>query len=217
MITKLKTWAELRVSLPEAIQASAEATNLVRRATAHERHAERSGAAFEAAMEDGVGLAGLLAAWGLCAADSIGVGGHGGMGGGGCGTERVACFRGSGSGRKQAGDGRAWDAAIKAARYRCLSQIWEMQPGQNSPRLSPGPDGVVVKCGDATVSLDGDISAAHIRAIAGRGILLAVGIQPPALDELDPWSGEMIEPTTEWVRLLEDPSAGLKEPAPEPE
>lgn len=59
----------------------------------------------------GGAAAALAEALGLLVADAVGVGGHWG-GTSGAGTDRLPCLRTLGSGRKQAGDGAAYMAAL---------------------------------------------------------------------------------------------------------
>ena len=117
-MAEVKKFADLRDSL-ELPRFSA-ATELVRRLTAAERAAEREAAvvaaAFEGASalstsEDTVQTAVLV--MGLMGLDEIGIGGPQGLGGD-C-TQRISAFTSLGKGRKQAGDGPAWSAAIRAS------------------------------------------------------------------------------------------------------
>ena len=116
--TNVAKFSDLREAL-DLPQFSA-ATELVRRLTSAERASEREAAVVAAAVEgasalstsrDTVQAAVLVMA--LMGLDEIGVGGPQGLGGES--TERVSCFAALGKGRKQAGDGPAWSAAIRAA------------------------------------------------------------------------------------------------------
>jgi len=114
------TWRETRESLGEGL--SEETVEIVRRATAQQRHEARVEAARQAALDavPNPRLAGVL-----CALEVNGHGGPLGMGGhlGLRATIRAEWARGLGSGRAQAGDGLVWDAAIRAAAHDLL------QPG----------------------------------------------------------------------------------------
>ena len=90
---------------------------------AFERHLTRVDAARRAALDEAIRVyptlvdyEDALAAYaaGVCVLDAFGVGGR--MGVEGLASERVPPFQTLGSGRKQSVDGRAWDAAITAAR-----------------------------------------------------------------------------------------------------
>lgn len=97
------------------------ATELVRKLTSAERAAQREAAVVAAAVEGAEALSTLtddivvkaVLVMALMGLDEIGVGGPQGLGGES--TERVSCFAALGKGRKQAGDGPAWSAAIRAA------------------------------------------------------------------------------------------------------
>jgi len=114
------TWKETRESLGEGL--SEETVEIVRRATAQQRHEARVEATRQAALDavHDFRLAGVL-----CMLEVNGHGGPLGMGGhlGLRATLRAQWARGLGSGRAQAGDGPAWDEAIRAAAHDLL------QPG----------------------------------------------------------------------------------------
>jgi hypothetical protein len=120
------TWRETRESLGDGL--SEEALEIVRRATAQQRHEARITAARQAAIEatDDFRLAGVL-----CALEANGHGGPLGMGDhlGPRATLRAEWARGLGSGRANARDGQAWDAAIRAAAQEMLRdyapETWE--------------------------------------------------------------------------------------------
>ncbi len=106
------TWKETRESLGDGI--SDETLELIRRATAQQRHEARVKAARQAALQElpDPRLAGVL-----CVLEEHGHGGPWGAGSflGLRATLRAEWARGLGSGRAQAGDGPAWDAAIRDA------------------------------------------------------------------------------------------------------
>lgn len=121
------TWKETKESLGDGI--SEETMEVVRRATAQQRHEARVEAARQAALDTvpDPRLAGVL-----CALEAIGHGGPLGMGDhlGMRATLRAEWARGLGSGRANAGDGQAWDAAIRAAAHQLLRdnaalETWE--------------------------------------------------------------------------------------------
>ena len=98
------------------------ATELVRRLTSAERAAQREAAVVAAAVEGAEALSTVVdddivvkavLVMALMGLDEIGVGGPQGLGGES--TERISCFASLGKGRKQAGDGPAWSAAIRAS------------------------------------------------------------------------------------------------------
>jgi hypothetical protein len=122
--TVTPTWKELRESLGDGI--SDETLELIRRATAQQRHEARIMAARQAALEatDDLRLAGVL-----CALEANGHGGPLEMGRhlGARATLRAEWARGLGSGRANARDGQAWNAAIRAAAQEMLrdNETWE--------------------------------------------------------------------------------------------
>lgn len=113
----MTTWKELRESLGDGI--SDETLELIRRATAQQRHEARVKAARQAALQElpDPQLAGVL-----CVLEEHGHGGPWGAGSflGLRATLRAAWARGLGSGRAHAGDGSAWDAAIRDAGIELL-------------------------------------------------------------------------------------------------
>lgn len=80
----------------------------------------------------------LLDAWAVCALDAEGVGGHDGVTGES--TLRHPAFRVLGTGRKQAGDGQAWMAALRDAKA-LLERALEKR-GYFAPRFMPYIGGV---------------------------------------------------------------------------
>lgn len=119
-----QTWKEMRESLGDGL--SAETVEMVRRATAHERHVARVDAARQAALDTvpDLRLAGVL-----CMLEANGHGGPLEMGRhlGARATLRAEWARGLGSGRANARDGQAWNAAIRAAAQEMLrdNETWE--------------------------------------------------------------------------------------------
>lgn len=113
------TWRETRESLGDGL--SAETVEVVRRATAHERHVARVDAARQAALDTvhDFRLAGVL-----CTLEANGHGGPLEMGShlGARATLRAEWARGLGSGRANARDGQAWNAAIRAAAREMLEE-----------------------------------------------------------------------------------------------
>ena len=145
----METWESMRERLEDG-GVTGPALELARRATANDRHWNRVMAAFDAAaMAVGVptryaqfrGSDGVprltaehqpqdcLEIWAVLTADAFGVGGP--MRISGMQTVRVPPLQSLGSGRKQAGDGPAWTAAIADAADICRSLIvrwyWERQ------------------------------------------------------------------------------------------
>lgn len=96
--------SDVRVSLADRGVTGAAADVLVRLG-APARHAAR--VEFVRSLGDDCDVV----AWSLL--DAVGVGGHAGLGG--AATARHPALAGCGKGRKQASDGGAWDAAIRAA------------------------------------------------------------------------------------------------------
>jgi hypothetical protein len=119
------------------------AGDLLLRLAVIERHERRvataTAVALAAAEAEGYDLEDQAPhAWSILAADMIGVGGHVGLTG--AATLRVPALRACGSGRKQAGDGGAWDAAIAAA----------MASVGGSNRWVPGGDTVSIRSADGS-------------------------------------------------------------------
>lgn len=108
-----------------------EAARLVVKIGAPTRHRGRVMQAVKAAYDATVGLGSgdsefgvTVRAAGMAAvivADIFGIGGENGLTG--ASTTRVAAFRSLGSGRKQAHDGGAWDAAIEEALSVTLAEV----------------------------------------------------------------------------------------------
>ena len=116
--TPVAKFSDLRESL--GLPQFSAATELVRRLTAAERASQRENAVVAAAFEGASALStstdtvqAAVLTMGLMALDIVGIGGPNGIGGDA--TDRVACFTSLGKGRKQATDGPAWNAAIRAA------------------------------------------------------------------------------------------------------
>lgn len=80
----------------------------------------------------------LLDGWAVCALDEGGVGGHDGVTGES--TLRHPAFRVLGTGRKRAGDGQAWMAALRDA--KALLEGALEKRGYYSPRFMPRIEGV---------------------------------------------------------------------------
>jgi hypothetical protein len=174
----MTTWAEMAKSLASL---SGEARELVRRATAEARHEERVERALAEALSglEHPSLDEWLRAWGLLATEAIGCNGPLGLGGAGCATARLPCFSSLGKGRKQATDGLAWTAAIAVAQERCRGKLRKLLA---EPELCLVGGGMGARAGDVEVALD--VPPEWEVAVAGRGILAALGIASPSAVEV---------------------------------
>jgi len=163
---ELKTWKDLREQLPAGL--SEDSVDLIRRATAPERHERRIQATIDAALKAVLEIYSSpdlelrrvtpfvcrMAAT-LIALDRNGTGGRYGAGGGGAATDRMSWARELGKGRRQASDGPAWMAAAADAESLLLDRAarpeaydhpavgWSWHPwrGPDSPPECQGPIG----------------------------------------------------------------------------
>lgn len=141
MTTTIVTWAAHAATLPEGL--APEAVELIRRATASTRHrarVEMAKAALAALAETHGAFMGddgdrAVAVAALAAIASNGIGGPLNAGGRGCATTRFPGLDQLGSGRRQAGDGSAWDAAITAAAAHGGVSGLTIEPSTHGPSV----------------------------------------------------------------------------------
>src|SRR5690606_5177602 len=162
----MQTWKDLREQLPSDL--SEDSVELIRRATAAERHLARVNATIDAALSAVLEIytspdldvrrvtpfVCRMAAT-LIALDRNGTGGRYGAGGGSAATDRMSWARALGKGRRQASDGSAWLAAAADAESILLDRAarpeefshpavgwgWHPWRGPDSPPECQGPIG----------------------------------------------------------------------------
>lgn len=205
----MKTWKDLSASLPNLSIAAQEE---IRRLTAPVRHAERVKAALAAALSwvlarlpalEGEGSIAEAYAHALCWAEARGLYG-GGFGNPGAGTTRHPAFRECGAGRRNAGDGRAWTAAIAAAAWvdgmDGDGRGWSIDCRPSAEGVRVGHEGCV-----AWTAID-DLLAPDERIIFYRGLITEVTAKVP--DSLaDPVRDAEVK--TEYLLLLTALAEGL--------
>src|SRR5690606_29811356 len=189
---ELKTWKDLREQLPGDL--SDDAVELIRRATAPERHKQRVNATVDAALTAVLEIYSSpdlelrrvtpfvcrLAAT-LIALDVNGTGGRYNAGGDFAATARMSWARALGKGRRQASDGAAWMAAAADAQSLLLGRAarpeeyshpavgwsWHPYSGPDSPPEYQGfigPDDVIRTVREVICGNDLEFARSYCRA-----------------------------------------------------
>lgn len=226
----MQTWNETRSTL--GLTEGTPSAEFIRRATAPARAAARAEIARTAAAawaETTLQHSPEVGAWMACAADAVGIGGHGGSGVSG-GTSRFPAFAGCGKGRKFAGDGGAWDAAISAARTTLGESIREANPDPDrryawpvfeAYTLGVNLHGLAVALGDAhlicfTAAQAVEMLGVWAGSVARRGLLFAAfaaGVDVGPLGETDVRSLFGGGGVADWAALVDEIDAALEQAA----
>lgn len=141
-LNEITTRREAREHL-DAIGVEGQAAEALLQASGYSRHLGRTAQARQAAMDAAAQFmeegddeeVHAAMAWAIVAADQAGIGGPA-MLPDGAGTARIPALTCCGTGRKQARDGGAWDAAIKAAGI----EIARLLPGHAARFIVDGGD-----------------------------------------------------------------------------